>query len=139
MRDDDSFSREVADRQRDVFRMFVGQGRRVSYAALSSATTISISTLKAYADGVAMPLHNLLRLVPALPREAANMLIEPSGHLFTPIDAHMADWLDLGAKACAFGSKVLRYERTGPGIDPSEAADLKKDIREMIADGQGVL
>jgi len=139
MRDDDQFSRDVADSQCDVFRLFVGKGRRISYAALAAATRIPEGTLKTYANGTAIPLHNLCRLLRVLPRDAGNMLIAQSGMSLTDSAEPNTDWLALGEKAGDFATKVIRYQRSGGVIDHVEAADLRTNLREMFADGAGAM
>jgi hypothetical protein len=134
MADCNDSSRDVDKRVGDVFRMFVGQGRRISYAALVEATGVPLTSLKGYAGGVAMPLHVALRLIPALPREAANMLVEPCGHKLVPFDAADKDWLSLAEKSASFAAKVIRYQATNGHIDHAEDADLLRDARELAAE-----
>jgi hypothetical protein len=128
---------DVDARQADVFRMFVGQGKRISYAALQAATGVSSSTWKSYAHGVSMPLENALRLISVLPMEAGNMLIEPCGHKLVPLETAERDWLSLAAHSAAFASKVLTYQGTDGFIDHSEESDLIKEARALAAEAQG--
>ena len=129
---------DVRQLQRDVFRMFVGQGRRVSYRALEAATGIGEETLRTYSAGVAIPLHNLLRLIRALPDEAANMLLEPSGYMLAPIEPRESTWDGLAAEAAGFVSDVCTARADGT-IDHREDAQLKERTRKLIAEAQGVI
>jgi hypothetical protein len=140
MLDGDDFKRNVEQRQRDVFSMFVGAGpaKRMTFGALAAATGISKSSLADYANGVAMPLHNLLRLVPALPKEAADMLIAPSGKRFADIETADANWDKIAAEAAGLVSEVCTARSDGV-IDHQEEARLKKMTRKLIADALGAV
>lgn len=138
MRDKSEFDRDVEQRQKDVFRMFVGPQLRITRNALAAATGIPASTLAEYAAGVAIPLHNLLRLVPALPKEAADMLIAPSGKRFVDIHASDSNWDIIAAEASGLVSEVCSARASG-NIDHQEDARLKGMTRKLIADALGAV
>lgn len=135
---DDRFSRDLVDRQADIFRLYVGPGRRFSWGALSDATATSQSTLKSYANGVQMPLHVALRLIAVLPPEAGNMLIESCGYRLAPIDADADDWAGVGAEASMLTFEIFEAEQDGR-IDHVEREKLRRRGRSLIAKVEGML
>jgi hypothetical protein len=132
------FTQDFGQKQQDVFRLYVGQGRRFGYQALADATNIPKSSLESYATGTAMPMHVALRLIAALPPEAGDMLIEQSGYRLRPIHCENGPWDAIGAEA-----SLLTYElfdaRSDGYIDHREAAKLRERCRTLDAKLAGVL
>lgn len=124
---------DVAERQVQMFGMFVGRELTVTRAALSRASGIPESTLKSYADGAAMPFHTVLTLRKFLPCEAINMLSEPGGARLVAIKASKANWDALACTAAGLVSEVCQARADGV-IDHQEDARLRKRTRAMIAE-----
>jgi uncharacterized membrane protein YebE (DUF533 family) len=132
------FGQQVAQGVEDVFRLYVGQGRRFSYGTLADATTIPVSTLKSYANGAAMPVHALLRLIAVLPAEAGNQLMRPSGFKLVPIEADEDDWEGIGAEASMLTFEIFDAKKDGH-VDHRERERLKSRCRTLIAKAEGAL
>lgn len=136
---DDHFGRDFAQRVQDVFRLYVGHGKRISFAVLAERTGIGLSSLKDYASGSSVPGGAaLLRLVAVLPQEAGDMLIEPCGYRLRPIDAEEDTWLSIGAEASMLTYELFDAQSDGR-IDHREAEKLKARCRSLDAKLSGVL
>jgi len=139
MIDDNRFGRDPVAVQAEVFRMFVGIGKRISsWGALAEASGVPVSSLKSYAQGTTMPYPVLLALLPVLPTEAGNMLIAPSGFKLAPIAPDDANWHELGAEASMLTFEILDAEKDGR-IDHVEGAKLKSRARRLVAKAVGML
>lgn len=79
---------DVNDAVRTVLRMFVGQGRMITWAALAAATGDGERKLRAYveADPPAMPAPVFLRVFAVLPCEAINMVMRMAAYSVKPLD-----------------------------------------------------
>jgi hypothetical protein len=108
-------AREVAHRQVAMFAMFVGQGRYTTRNALAAASGYPSSTLKDWANGVAMPFHAVLGLRKFLPGEAVNMLAEPGG------------------------VRLVDAEQVETSWDGIAAESARKEGRRLIADAQSAV
>ena len=144
MRDEDAFCRDIGEKQRAMFRLFVGQGQHIGYAALSAATAIDGSdpipktTLQSYAAGVTMPLTAVLKLSRVLPAEAINMLTERAGKRLVDAEATDTNWDLVAAEAADLVSEVCTARIDGI-IDHVEDARLRAKTRKLIADAQGAI
>ncbi len=133
MTDSDAFSRDISQAVADVFRLYVGQGKRFSMAALSDATSIPLGTLKTYVNGeVSLSLANALRLVTVLPVEASNMILRCTGFKLAPIDAEEDDWDAIGAEASMLTFEIFEAKADGK-IDHRERAKLQSRARALTA------
>jgi len=132
MRDESQISRDVADRQIQMFGMFVGQGLTTTRAALARASKIPESTLRSYAEGAAMPLHAALTLRRFLPSEAINMLTEPGNVRFCSIDAEETNWDAIACDAAGLTFEICEARKDGV-IDHQEKARLRSRGRQVIA------
>ncbi len=144
MRDDGAIERNLVVKQAAFFRAAAKRG--FSAAVLAEETDIPATTLASYVDKPSrkaslMPLAVFVKLarVPEMPAELLSILIEDSGHDVVPHDPARACWLELGEKASSFAAKVFRYQATGGHIDHREDADLREDMRELVAEGQGAI
>jgi len=138
MPDAGGVQRNVAERQRAMFGLFVGPQLFVTRAALAAATGIPASTLQDWAQGVTMPLWGALALARALPREAINMLTEPVGFRLADSDPGAACWDGLAAEAANLTADICEAQRDGH-IDHREEARLRQRARTLIADAQAVV
>lgn len=138
MPDAGGLQRDIAERQRAMFGLFVGPRLFVTRAALAAATGIPTSTLQDWAQGVTAPLWGVLALARVLPREAINMLTEPAGFRLTDCDPGLACWDGLAAEAAGLTSDICEARRDGR-IDHREEARLRKRARALIADAQAVV
>jgi hypothetical protein len=138
MASDHLFAREVAERQRTMFALFVGPGLFVTRAALSAASRIPASTLKEWASGTAIPFHDVMALSRFLPAEAINLLCEPAGKRL--VDDHADDgasWDGIAANAAGLTAEICEARRDGK-ISPSEDASLKRRVRTLIAEASAM-
>ena len=136
MASDQQFSRNVAERQKAMFAMFVGQGLYTTRAALCAASGIPASTLQDWANGAAMPLHGALHLSLFLPAEAINMLCEVAGKRLVADGPDAAStWNVVAASAAGLTADICEAQRDGR-IDHSEDARLRRRVREVIATAQ---
>lgn len=73
---------------RDTLRLFVGHGKRVSWADLSAATGDREGTLRSYVevDGPLMPLDTFMRVFTVLPPEAFDRVSARMGYSAVPLD-----------------------------------------------------
>ena len=138
MPDAGALQRDIVDRQRAMFQLFVGQSRSVTRAALSAATGIPASTLQDWAQGTTIPLWGVLTLAGFLPREAINMVIEPAGFRLADSDPGQACWDGLAAEAASLTADICEARRDGH-INHSEEACLRKRTRTLIAGAQAVV
>jgi hypothetical protein len=136
---DYGFAREVAERQRAMFILFVGPGRFVTRAALSSASGVPESTLREWANGAAIPLHGALALARCLPGEAINMVFEPAGLRLVDDQADKtASWDAVAASAAGLTAEICEARRDG-SISPSEDNSLQRRTRAMIAEAMAMV
>lgn len=118
----------------DTLRMFVGHGRRLSWADLAAATGDKESKLRSYveADGSQMPLDVFMRVFTVLPPEAFAKAIRPMGFSSAPLDvdsdATLRRALSLAARLVADGNEFLENGR----LSPSEAATLSDAAGALI-------
>ena len=138
MADVRDFGQQADDAVADVFRIYVGQGKRFSVADLAAATGITGSSLKNYASGAAMPFHAALKLIAVLPLEAANMLMRPSGFKLCEIDPDEDDWEGVGAEASMLTFEIFDAKKDG-FVDHREREVLKSRCRSLIAKAEGML
>lgn len=144
MRDDGQIERNLMVKQETFFRKAGERGFTI--AVIAAETDIPGPTLGSYVDKPSrkaslMPLAAWIKIarIPNFPTDLLSMLIEDSGHDAVPRDPQRADWLRIGERATRFASKVFRYQATGNHIDHREDADLREDLREIVAEGQGAI
>lgn len=130
--------REVAERQRTMFQLFVGPGLTVTREALARASGIPASSLREYANGAAMPLHVALTLSRFLPGEATALLTEPAGMRLVPIEADATNWDALAAEASGLVTEVC-VARSDGVVDHVESAQLRRKVRQLIAKCEGAV
>jgi len=141
MADGVRFGCDPVSAQADLFRLYVGPGRRFSWDALADATGIPLSTLKSYGRDKApsaMPFHAALRLIAVLPPEAGNMMLAPSGYRLAPIEPDDSSWHEVGCEASMLTFEILDAEKDGR-VDHREDAMLKRRLRTFIAKAEGML
>lgn len=125
--------------QADMFRLYVGPGRRIpGWGPLSDATGVPLSSLKSYAQGTVMPYPVLLRLIAVLPIEAGNMLLAPAGFKLAAIETDDDDWNGIGAEASLLTFEICDAQRDGR-IDHVETARLKKRVATLVAKAASAL
>lgn len=126
-------ARDVADRQVQMFAMFVGQGLTTTRAALSAASKVPESTLKSWAGGAAMPFWAVLHLRRFLPAVAINMLAEPGGARIADVEASVANWDAIAADTASLTFEICEARKDGT-IDHVEKAKLKNHARRVVAE-----
>jgi hypothetical protein len=135
------FGYDPISAQADLFRLYVGPGRRFSWDALADATGIPLSTLKSYGRETApaaMPFHAALRLIAVLPAEAGNMMLAPTGYKLAPIEPDADDWNGIGAEASMLTFEICDAQRDGR-IDHLEAGRLRARTASLLAKAASVL
>ncbi len=130
---ENGIAQDIADRQVEMFAMFVGEGRRITRAALSAASRIPTSTLKSWAAGAAMPVHGLLTLRKFLPPEAIDMITEAGGARMVGITKTETNWDQIAAGAAGLVGEVCEARKDGV-IDHVEDGKLKSRTRALIAE-----
>jgi hypothetical protein len=135
---DSEISRKIADRQVQMFTMFVGPGLLMTRAALVRASGIPEGTLREWANGAAMPFHGVMTLSKFLPGEAINMLTEPAGKRLVDAETTDTNWDALACSAAALVGEVCEARRDG-NINHVEDARLKERTRALIAEAQGAV
>lgn len=122
------------ERQRlaDTLRLYVGQGRRVSWAALADATGIREGTLRSYVaqGGPEMPWHAISAVFRVLPVQAMNHLLEPMGMVAREAEAEatLRRALAQSARLVAAGNEALE----DGALDHREAAALRRHAAELL-------
>lgn len=124
------------ERQRlaDTMRLYVGQGRRVSWAALADATGIREGTLRSYVaqGGPEMPWHAISAVFRVLPVQAMNHLLEPMGMVAREAEADagatLRRALAQSARLVAAGNEALE----DGAINHIEAADLTRQAADLL-------
>lgn len=119
---------------RDTLQLFVGQGRRFSYADLAAATGDCERKLRGYADADPnmMPLDVALRVFTVLPPEAFARVARAMGLAVSPLDvddiATVRDSLIGASRLVADGTEALADGR----ITPTERAQLGKQAAALM-------
>lgn len=126
-------ARDVADRQVQMFAMFVGPSLAMTRAALSAASKVPESTLKSYAGGAAMPLHVVLTLARFLPGAALNMLTEPGGLRLVATETSETNWDAIAADTASLTFEICEARKDGT-IDHTEKARLRRTARRVVAE-----
>lgn len=124
--------------QREAFRL-AEQEHGLSIAVLSRTRKISLSTLKGWRDGSAMPAWALGEL--RLPDDIATLILQPFGRAVLTTDedgeACAVDYDALGLEALGLASEVAqaRSEESpgGTAIVHTEEAMIKARARRMAA------
>lgn len=110
----------------DTLRLFVGQGKRLSWADLADATGDAERKLRAYVeeDGAMMPGDVLLRVFAALPPAAFARIARAIGFAASPLEMDDAATVRRGlaeaARLVADGTEFLEDGK----LSPSERAAL---------------
>ncbi|RKF23358.1 hypothetical protein D6851_02485 [Altericroceibacterium spongiae] len=118
----------------DTLRMFVGHGRRISWADLAAATGDKERKLRSYVetDGPEMPLDVFMRVFAILPPEAFARVARHMGFSAAPLDlcpdATMLRALAQSARLVAEGNEFLE----DGVIDHSERAMLAKRAGDLL-------
>lgn len=119
---------------RDTLQLFVGQGRRFSYADLAAATGDCERKLRSYADADPnmMPLDVALRVFTVLPTEALARLARLMGVAVSPLDvddaATVRASLAGAARLVADGTEAMADGR----ISHSERAQLGRQAAALL-------
>lgn len=118
----------------DTLRLFVGQGRRLSFADLAAATGDNERRLRSYVepDGPMMPLDVALRVFAVLPPHAFSRVARSIGFTAAPADAEggatMRRAITSSAKLVAKGTAALEDGQ----IDHREMAELRAEAEELM-------
>jgi len=118
----------------DTLRLFVGHGRRLSWADLSTATGDSERKLRSYVepDGPVMPVDVFMRVFAVLPPEAFGRVARVIGFSTAPLDvddgATVKRALAQASRLVADGNEFLEDDR----LTPSERAQLAHRASELL-------
>lgn len=118
----------------DTLRMFVGHGRRISWADLASATGDKERKLRSYVetDGAEMPLDVFMRVFAILPSEAFARVARHMGFSAAPLDvddeATVRRALSQSARLVADGNEFLEDGK----LDPRERAQLAERASALL-------
>lgn len=110
----------VKARIADTLHLFVGRGRRLSWADIAAATGDEERKLRSYveADGPMMPLDVLMRVFTVLPPEAFARVARLMGFSAAPLDvdcdASVRRALAQSARLVADGNEFLEDGRLSP-------------------------
>lgn len=124
----------------ETLRLFVGQGRRLSWADLAAATGDDEAKLRSYVrtPPVAMPLDVFLRVMPVLPPAAFARVALRLGFSAAPVDAEDAASLRHAmAEASRFvadGSEALE----DGALSPRERAQIQRKAEALLPTIQAV-
>ncbi len=118
----------------DTLRLFVGQGRRLSWADLAAATGDTERKLRSYVepDGPMMPIDVAMRVFAVLPPHAFARLARCIGFTAAPADADggatLRRVISSSAQLVAKGTAALEDGQ----IDHREAAELRRAAEELL-------
>ena len=118
----------------DTLRLFVGHGRRLSWADLATATGDDCRKLRSYveADPPAMPAPVFMRVFAVLPPEAFARVARHMGFTSAPMnvddDATVRRGLAQAARLVADGTEFMEDER----LTPSERAKLAERAAALL-------
>lgn len=118
----------------DTLRMFVGHGRRFSWADLSAATGDKERKLRSYveADANEMPLDVFMRVFAVLPPEAFARVSRVMGFAAAPLDvddeATVRRALSQSARLVADGNEFLEDGK----LSPRERAQLSERASALL-------
>lgn len=119
---------------RDTLHMFVGHGRRFSWADLAAATGDKERKLRSYVelDGPLMPLDVFMRVFTVLPPEAFARVARRMGYSATPLqvddEATVRRALSQSARLVADGNEFLEDGR----LSPRERARLAEGAAALL-------
>lgn len=118
----------------DTLRMFVGHGRRLSWADLAEATGDKERKLRSYVetDGPEMPLDVFMRVFTILPPEAFARVARKMGFSTAPLDvddeATVRRALSQSARLVADGNEFLEDGK----LSPRERAQLSERAAALL-------
>lgn len=122
----------------DTLRLYVGLGRRISWADLAEATGDSERKLRSYVekDGPLIPLDVFMRVFTVLPPEAFARVARQMGFTASPADIdETATVRRVMAKAARLVADGNEYLEDGH-ISPSERAKLADRAADVLPDLQ---
>lgn len=115
----------------DVLRLYVGNGKRITVAALADATGIPQRTVYSYMSGEHAPRwDDVLALIQALPKQAGDMAMAPVGYRLEPLDADDADHMEVLAAAASLTSGIADALADDGRVDHREAAAIEPLAQE---------
>lgn len=118
----------------DTLRLFVGHGRRISWADLAAATGDKERKLRSYVetDGAEMPLDVFMRVFAILPSEAFARVARHMGFAAAPLEvddeATVRRALSQSARLVADGNEFLEDGK----LDPRERAQLAERASALL-------
>jgi hypothetical protein len=127
----DRASQNIVDAQVDMFRL-AKRDYGLSAARLAALSDQSVSTVTSWANGTAMPVHGLVRLMPFIADELLTLVTESAGKRVEAIEIEADEWMGVASEAAGFVAAVCEAKRDGI-ITPSEDAGLKDMARRLAA------
>lgn len=125
---------DCSDLVAETLRLFVGQGRKLSWADLAAATGDDEGKLRSYVrtPPVAMPLDVFMRVMPVLPPAAFVRVALRMGFAAAPSDcedaASVRHMLAQASRLVADGNEALEDGL----MSPRERADLARKAEALI-------
>lgn len=118
----------------ETIRLYVGQGRRLSFRDVAEAIDMKEGTVRSYVaeDGPLMPLDVFMRVFTVLPPEAFARVARQMGFAAAPAetadDGTVRKALTMAAQFVATGTEILE----DGVITPTERAQLRRSAGEFI-------
>lgn len=117
----------------DAMRLFVGQGRRFTYAALEATSGVKQRNLYAYAEGASYPpVDALFSILKVMPPEFGDMVMAPTElNVARRLTEEECEAFEV-VQACARATSEAAARAPG-GFNHKERGDLKPIFREAVS------
>jgi hypothetical protein len=117
------------DTQADVLRLAKAR-YSLSTARLAALADIPETTIASWSKGTSMPAWAMMALAIHIPADLMNLLAEPAGFQFVPIEQQESDLDQLAFEASGFTHELLEAKLDGK-VTPIERASLKEKARRV--------
>lgn len=117
------------DVQTDVLRLAKAR-YALSSARLAALTDIPETTIASWGKGTSMPAWAMMALAIHIPADLMNLLAEPAGLQFVPLEQQANDLDQLACEASGFTHELLEAKRDGK-VTPIERDRLKEKARRV--------
>lgn len=117
------------DTQADVLRLAKAR-YSLSTARLAALTEIPETTIASWSKGTSMPAWAMMALAIHIPTDLINLLAEPAGLQFVPVEQQENDLDQLAFEASGFTHELIEARMDGK-VTPIERANLKEKARRV--------